>query len=96
MCMLLGMLWVHAQKKQISLTVYDISTFSPIENVVVLNGESNASLGKSDKNGQLKIALSSGFIIVHHPDYINQEVILLSTNSESEISIDLRPSQNSL
>ncbi len=96
MWMLFCMLWVHAQKKQISLTVYDISTFSPIENVVVLNGESNASLGKSDKNGQLTIALMSGFIILNHPDYINQEVILLSTNSESEISIYLRPSQNSL
>jgi hemoglobin/transferrin/lactoferrin receptor protein len=94
--MLFCMLWVHAQKKQISLTVYDISTFSPIENVVVLNGESNASLGKSDKNGQLTITVMSGFIILHHPDYINQEVIILSTNSESEISIYLRPSQNSL
>lgn len=96
MWMLFCMLWVHAQKKQISLTVYDISTFSPIENVVVLNGESNASLGKSDKNGQLTITVMSGFIILHHPDYINQEVIILSTNSESEISIYLRPSQNSL
>jgi hemoglobin/transferrin/lactoferrin receptor protein len=64
--------------------------------VVVLNGESNASLGKSDKNGQLTITVMSGFIILHHPDYINQEVIILSTNSESEISIYLRPSQNSL
>jgi hemoglobin/transferrin/lactoferrin receptor protein len=96
MWMLFCMLWVHGQKKQISLTVYDISTFSPIENVVVLNGESNASLGKSDKNGQLTIAVISGFIILHHPDYITQEVIILSTNSESEISIYLRPSQNSL
>ena len=96
MWMLFCMLWVHAQKKQISLTVYDISTFSPIENVVVLNGESDASLGKSDKNGQLTITVMSGFIILHHPDYINQEVIILSTNSESEISIYLRPSQNSL
>ena len=94
MWMLFCMLWVHAQNKQIQLTILDNSTLQPIENVKVFNVEKNQNLGLSDKNGKVSLTMKIGYIVLIHPEYLKQEVKI--NESASEIDVYLRQNQNSL
>ena len=85
---------LSAQNKQIQLTILDNSTLQPIENVKVFNVEKNQNLGLSDKNGKVSLTMKIGYIVLIHPEYLKQEVLI--TESASEGVVYLRQNQNSL
>ncbi|MFY7667142.1 MAG: TonB-dependent receptor plug domain-containing protein [Crocinitomicaceae bacterium] len=92
--MLFSIYILSAQNKQIQLTILDNSTLQPIENVKVFNVEKNQNLGLSDKNGKVSLTMKIGYIVLIHPEYLKQEVLI--TESASEGVVYLRQNQNSL
>ena len=83
--MLFSVFILSAQNKQIQLTLLDNSTLQPIENVKVLKVEKNQNLGLSDKNGKVSINMNNGYIVLIHPEYLKQEVLITESATEGVV-----------